>query len=342
MFANVTRGCGVIRSVCSGRQVRTFQSVATHQTMRAIQVSEFGDPEVLKYVDDAALLEAVDSKQVLVGMVAAGVNPVDTYIRAGAYARTPPLPYTPGSDGAGKVLKIGDAVDSVQVGERVFVSLGPDGAPGGTYASCVRAPASCVGRLPERLTFQQGAGVGVPYFTAWHALMQRAGASKDCKVLIHGASGAVGLAAVQIAKFHGMSVIGTAGSEDGLRLVREQGADHVFNHRTPSYTKEIVQASGGGVDVILEMLANVNLARDLEMLQFRGRVIVIGSRGSITIDPRMTMAKESSIMGCALAATTKADWEEIRPRVLEGLEAGWLTPVVAKAYPLEQAEHGPP
>ncbi|XP_043235805.1 quinone oxidoreductase-like isoform X2 [Amphibalanus amphitrite] len=308
---------------------------AVRRIMRAIQVFEFGGPEVLKYSAEVVAPEITAPNQVLVGIASVGVNPVETYIRAGA--REHPLPYIPGSDGAGKVLQVGEDVNGLQVGQRVFLCRGPDGGPSGTYASCTVAPASCVRPLPDRLTFQQGAGVGIPYFTAWHALMQRAAAGRGSRVLVHGASGAVGLAAVQIARHHGMLVMGTAGTEEGMKLVQEQGAEHVFNHRTPGYTQEILAASNGGVDVILEMLANVNLATDLTLLRFRGRVVVIGSRGSIQIDPRLTMGPETSIMGCALAAVTKEEWEELDLRIGEGLEAGWMTPIVDKTYPLEQA-----
>jgi len=290
----------------------------------------------LKYVEDAVTPVITSSNQVLVGVVCAGLNPVDTYIRAGQYGQLP-LPYTPGSDASGRVLAVGDGVSGLQAGQRVYVSKGPDGDHSGACASHLLAPEASVNPLPDRLTFQQGAGVGVPYFTAWHALLQRAGAKTGDNVLIHGASGAVGLAAAQIAKHHGMTVFGTAGTAEGLELVRAQGADHVFNHRTPGYAGQIGAASGGGVDVILEMLANVNLVTDLELLKFRGRVVVIGARGNIDFSPRLTMGKETSIMGCALASTTKDEWAEVRQRVTEGLEAGWLTPVVDKVYPLQKA-----
>ncbi len=162
--------------------------------MKAIRVDEFGEPEVMRLVEQADL-KASDEK-ILVRLHAAGVNPVDTYIRAGAYARTPQLPYTPGSDGAGVVAAIGPGVDTVKPGERVFLS----GAITGTYAELAICAPEQVHPLPEVATFAQGAALGVPYATAYRALFQRGGVRADETVLVHGASGGVGTAAVELAR----------------------------------------------------------------------------------------------------------------------------------------------
>ncbi|KAK1879754.1 Quinone oxidoreductase [Dissostichus eleginoides] len=194
--------------------------------MRAISVREFGSPSVLRLTE--LPVPQPGPGQVLIRVHACGVNPVETYIRAGTYPRKPPLPYTPGTDVAG-------VVDS--------------------YAEFSVAAEQCVHRLPDALHFTQGAAIGVPYFTAYRALVHKAHTQPGETVLIHGASG------------------GEA-------------------------------TEGRGVDVILEMLSNVNLSKDLQMVADGGRVAVIGCRGSIEINPRDTMAKESCIMGVALFFAT--------------------------------------
>ena len=192
--------------------------------------------------------------------------------------------------------------------------------------------------LPERVSFAQGAGVFIPYGTAYRALFQRARAVAGETVLVHGASGGVGVAAVQIARASGLTVIGTAGSEKGRELVAEQGAHHVVDHRAPKYLEQILGLTDGcGVDVILEMLANVNLGKDLGLLAERGRVVVIGSRGTVEIDPRATMGRDASILGMVLAKTPEPEMASIHAALAAGLENGTLRPVVGREMPLADA-----
>jgi NADPH2:quinone reductase len=195
-----------------------------------------------------------------------------------------------------------------------------------------------VQRLPVRATFQQGAAIGVPYGTAWRALFLKTRARPGEAVLVHGASGGVGTAAVQLARAHGMRVIGTAGTDEGLRLVREQGAHEVLNHREPDYlTKIPALTNGRGADVILEMMANVNLDRDLDVLASHGRIMVIGNRGRVEIDPRKMMGKDGAILGMTLFNTTREEFVEIHAGLVAGLENGTVNPVIRKEMPLEQA-----
>jgi NADPH2:quinone reductase len=155
-------------------------------------------------------------------------------------------------------------------------------------------------------------------------------------VLVHGATGAVGIACIQFGRAAGMKVIGTGGTEKGRAMVTEQGAHHVVDHRAPEYEKEIMEITGGrGVDLITEMLANVNLAKDLTMLAPRGgRVVVIGNRGTIEINPRDAMSRESAILGMTLFAATDADLVEIHAAIAAGLQKGTLRPVVGQEFPL--------
>jgi len=186
--------------------------------MKAIRVDQFGEPDVLRLADLPVPQPAVG--QVLVRVFAVGVNPVETYIRSGNYARKPALPYTPGSDAAGIVEVVGNEVTAFKQGDRVYT----DGSLTGSYAEFALCDLSQVHPLPANISFSQGAALGVPYATAYRALFQRGQARAGESVLVHGASGGVGIAAVQLARAHGMNVLGTAGTERGLQLVLEQGA----------------------------------------------------------------------------------------------------------------------
>jgi NADPH2:quinone reductase len=300
--------------------------------MKAIRVHQFGGPEVLKLEDVPT--PKPDAGQVLVRVRAVGVNPYDTYMRAGTYAIKPPLPYTPGSDAAGTVEAVGAGVTKVKPGDRVYTARTLTGA----YAEYTLALEDQVNRLPDNISFEQGAGVWVPYATAYHALHHFANARAGETILVHGASGGVGTAAVQMSRAIGMTVFGTAGTDKGLELVKREGAHQTFNHRKDGYHDEIMKASvGRGVDVILEMLANVNLGGDLKMLALQGRVVVIGSRGDVTITPRDLMARRASVRAFTLWAALPAEVAEIHAGLYAGLANGTLRPVVGKTFPLAEA-----
>jgi len=300
--------------------------------MKAIRVQQFGDPQVLQVQDVAAPI--AKDEEVLVSVKAAGVNPVDTYIRSGTYAVKPPLPYTPGMDAAGIVEAVGPTVRDIRPGDRVYCA----GTITGAYAEKVLCLASQVHRLPEGVSFAQGAAVGVPYVTAYRALIQKAKARAGQTVLVHGASGGVGIAAVQIARSLGMTVIATAGSDKGRRLAAEQGAHHVMDHNDPTHGQSLRQVSAGrGADVILEMLANVNLATDLEVVAAGGTIVVIGNRGAIEINPRLLMGKDASIVGMVVLNAPAADLASIHAALYAGLENKTLRPVIAAEIPLSDA-----
>ena len=300
--------------------------------MKAIQVQEFGGPEVLKLEDVPT--PVAGPGQVIVRVHAAGVNPVDAYIRAGRHAVRPQLPYTPGMDAAGLVEAVGHGVTRFKVGDRVYTAR----TVSGSYAEKALCLETQVHVLAERVSFEQGAAVGVPYATAYRGLFQRANARPGEVVLIHGASGGVGTAAVQLARAGGLTVIGTGGTEKGRALVAEQGAHHVLDHNSPNYIEQIGELTNGrGVNVILEMLANVNLAKDLGLLAPRGRVVVIGNRGTIEIDPRVAMTKDASILGMSLLHASPDEIASAHAALAAGLESGTLRPVVGEKIPLAEA-----
>src|SRR5882762_7816047 len=300
--------------------------------MKAILVHEFGGPEVLKLEELPTPRPAAG--QVLVRIHAVGVNPYDTYMRSGLYPVKPALPYTPGSDAAGIVEAVGEGVTKVKKGDRVYTAKTLTGA----YAEYALTLESQVHPLPAKITFAQGAAIWVPYGTAYHALYHSAGARAGETLLIHGASGGVGIAAAQMARAMGMTVLGTAGTDKGLELAKREGAHNVFNHTKPDYREQIMKTTGGlGVNVILEMLANVNLGHDLKLLAREGRVIVIGSRGDVTISPRDIMSRHGSIRAFAIWGITEAEEKEIHAGILAGLENGTQRPVVGKELPLAEA-----
>jgi NADPH2:quinone reductase len=264
---------------------------------------------------------------------AVGVNPVETYIRAGKYPNIF-VPFTPGTDAAGEVAKTGALAQNVPVGARVYTS----GSVTGAYANMTICDAADVHPLPDRVSFAEGAALGIPYSTAWRALFQRARAVPGETVLVHGATGGVGTAAVQLARAAGLTVIGTAGSDKGAQLISDLGASHVLNHRLSDYLTDVLKITDNhGADIILEMLANANLGKDLGVLARQGRVIVIGSRGRVEIDARELMARDAEIRGLLLFNASAKDRAAIHAALRAGLESGTVKPVIARELPLAEA-----
>lgn len=299
--------------------------------MKAIRVHQFGEPDVLK------LEEIPDPRpgfgQVVVRIRAAGVNPVETYVRAGRYGPRQ-FPYTPGSDAAGTIDSVGDGVKKFKPADRVYVA----GSISGTYAELALCDEAKVHLLPPKITFESGAALGVPAATAYRALFHRAAAQPGETVLIHGATGGVGLCAVQFARAFGLTIIATGGSDKGRALVIREGAYYVLDHHAPDYLKQLMSLTGDrGVDIIIEMLANVNLANDLTVLAKKGRVIVVGSRGKIEIDPRDTMVRDADIRGMTLFNLNDAEYRGIHAAIVAHLENGTLRPIIDEQMPLADA-----
>lgn len=300
--------------------------------MKAIRVNEHGGPEVMRLESIPDL--SAGPGQLLIEVRAAGVNPVDTYIRAGWYPIRKSLPYTPGLDAAGTILQLGHGIEQFKPADRVFVC----GSLTGTYAEQTLCRPQQVHRLPDGTDFAQGAALGVPYGTACRALFGRARAVAGQTVLVHGASGGVGIAAVQLAAAEGLTVIATAGSEQGRTLAAEHGARHTLDHNDPAHFDAVRQLTDDrGADIVLEVLADVNLDRDLDIVAPGGCVVVIGSRGRIEIDPRKTMARDIAILGMSLMNAPEHERAEIYDRIRRGLQNKSLNPVIARKLPLEDA-----
>ena len=303
--------------------------------MKAIRQHTFGEPEVLQIEDIAD--PQPGSGQVVVRLHAIGINPVETYIREGIYAK-PPTPLCLGSDGAGVIESTGANVTEVAVGDRVYIA----GSVTGTYAEKALCDVSNVYPLPERASFAQGAAINVPYGTAYQALFHRGRAVAGETVFVHGASGGVGIAAVQLARAAGMQVIGSAGTDRGLDLVLAQGAHHVLDHTEDGYLAKLQElTSGRGVNVILEMLANVNLGEDLNFLARGGRVVLIGNRGEnnqgrVEINPRAAMARDADILGMTLYNASVQQQRSLHAAIVAGLANGTLQPVIGQEFSLEE------
>jgi NADPH2:quinone reductase len=304
--------------------------------MKAILAREFGGPDVLK-LDDVPDPVAGPG-QVLVRIHAVGVNPYDTYMLSGTYATKPALPYSPGADAAGVVEAVGAGVAGIRPGERVYIGGTAAYRSYGAYAQKAVCEPPQVHPLPGRLTFAQGAAINVPYVTAWRAIHDRARVQPGETVLIHGASGGVGLAATEIARAWGANVIGTASTEEGLAAVTAQGALAAFNHRDADYLDRVRDLTAGrGPDVILESLANVNLDHDLGVAAPGGRIVVIGNRGRTEIDARKAMGKDLTVLGMSMWNIPPADLARIHAGLGAGFSTGALTPMVAVELPLAEA-----
>jgi len=286
------------------------------QVMRAIRVTQFGRPEVMKLEVNYPVPQ-VKENEVLVRVHASGINPVDTYIRAGTYTKLPPLPYTPGKDGAGVVAGLGAGVAGFTVGQRVFFSKN---CREGSLAEYVAVPHTGVFPLHEKLSFSEGASLAIPYFTAHRALFLKGLGAPGKRVLVHGGSGAVGQAVLQLAR---------------------AGAARVYCHREADYMAAMKAGEPEGFDIIIEMLANANVNADLSVLRPRGCVVVVGCRGDAPVfSPRLMMAPETSIVGCAFASATPEEKQQSASAVLAAIEEGCVQPRVSKTYSMEQAAQG--
>jgi NADPH2:quinone reductase len=304
--------------------------------MKAIRVHKYGGPEVLKIEEFPMPQPSPD--QVLVRIHAVGVNPYETYIRSGMYASAPGVnsqpPYTPGRDAAGVIEEVGSNVTSVKTGDRVYISFTSTGA----YAEYCLCGANDVHPLPDNTSFAQGSALATPYVTAYRALFQLAQAVPGQNLLVHGGSGGVGIAATQMGRAAGLTVFATAGTPKGRKLVLANGAHHVLNHHETGYLEKALELTGNkGFDVIIEMAAKINLAKDLTALAKRGRVIVVGSRGPIEINPRDLMQRDGQILAMLLFNASPAERMSAHAAIIAGLENGTLRPVIGRIFPLEKA-----
>ncbi|KAE8739863.1 hypothetical protein FOCC_FOCC014620 [Frankliniella occidentalis] len=314
-------------------QFSVVHSSSIRHLMRAVQIHQFGGPEVLQ-VNNVEVPEEKEN-EVLVEVKRCGINPVDVYTREGGFAVLPTLPLILGKEVSGVVVRKGRNVTKFKEGDRVYCCLPWNGG----YAENVVCSQDHTFILSNKLSFSQGAGMYVPYFTAYRALVIKCQMKKGEKVLVHGASGAVGIAAVQLAKQTGLCVVGTAGTEAGLEIVKKAGADYVFNHREEDHLKKAYEITEGkGFDVLLENMAHVNLGNDLMVLSQKARLAVVGSRNEVTIVPRHLIYTEAMVVGIKLLANTQEEMQEIGNVLLKGADEGWVNPIVDREFDLDSAK----
>ncbi|GMR34326.1 hypothetical protein PMAYCL1PPCAC_04521, partial [Pristionchus mayeri] len=298
-------------------------------TMRGAVVTSFGEPDVIKTSNDLPLPATTQPDQILIDVHAAGVNPVDTHIRAGRFNPKPALPYVPGIDGSGVVREVGAAVTHVRVGDSVWFYVWT-GATAEVVATAHAYP------LPKGLSFVEGACLGLPYSIANRALFTKGNIKKGDRVLIHGASGGVGLAACQLAAFAGASlVVGTAGTEPGLAEVKRYTVASVigsYDWKSKSGQKKVPDS---GFDLIIEMAADSNIVVDLDLLAHGGRLGIIGGKGAVTIPLATFKDKETTSFGVVAYRATK-EYHAACAKTLDRLFAETeYRPVCNKTYKLE-------
>lgn len=304
--------------------------------MKAIQIETFGGPEVLK---TAEVIEPTpNADEVKVKLYAAGINPSESYTISGTYAyNVPDLPYIPGKDGAGIIEEVGPGVENVKVGDRVYLNASSANRNTGTYAEKVVIDAKNVYPLPDHMTLNEGAALGIPAFTAYQALNLKAKIKAGEFVMIHGASGAVGTMAVQMAKAMGAIVIGTSSTEKGRAEIIKLGADYAIPHVTEENKKALLEITDQkGPDVIIEFLANVNLETDTKVIADFGRIIVVGSRGEIEFTPRNLMSNEATVTGMAFTQPTPETMYEITHGVTALIDSKFLKPVIGRKFTLDE------
>lgn len=307
--------------------------------MLAYAIHQFGHPVQLSPEEVPPPSPAAG--EILVEVQAAGLNPVDGYIASGTYALRPELPFVPGLDGAGIVRESRDSGGAFKEGDRVFFHLPAPGA----LANQVVVPETNLGILPSSFSFAEGAALGIPALTAGYTLFYLAGLQEGATVFIHGGSGAVGLAATEWLRAANQNqakrpyrIISSAGTPEGLAMLRHRPGVEVVNHHQPDYREEILELTEGrGVDCLLEMNAHLHLNHDLDLLAPRGRIMVIGNQGEISINPRRLMVKLGEIRGVTLFHAEPEQRRHLIREISRLTAQGYLRPWIGRTIPATRA-----
>lgn len=304
--------------------------------MKAIQINEFGGPEVLKTVEIDEPYPNED--EVKVKVFVTGLNPSEAYTITGTYGyNVPNLPYVPGYDATGVIEEVGSSVNHFKKGDRVFLSAFSAERNTGTYAEKVVTDAKNVFRLPDNISFKEGAALGIPVFTAYKAIFLKANVRAGETVLVHGASGSVGSMAVQMARAIGATVIGTSSTEEGRQTILDLGADHAMDHISEDNKEELLNITNEqGPDVIIEMLANANLETDMQVIVKYGRIIIVGSRDTIEVNPRNLMTSEAIVTGMTFTYPTQKEMKEMQYGVNALLEIGAIRSLIGNEFTLDE------
>lgn len=306
--------------------------------MRAVVCDRLGDPSVLK-IEERPIPQP-GSADVLVKVGAASVNFPDVLMLSAGYQHKPELPFVPGMEGAGTVAAVGAEVKDWAAGDKVIFGVRPGAMA--EYASVT--PAGSLMRLPEGWSFAEGSAFRVGATTAFHSLVHRAGLARGETLLVHGASGGVGMAAVQLGKHLGARVIATGGDDARLAVVKANGADDVVNYRTADFVAVVKELTGGkGVDVVYDPVGGEVLEKSIRAAAYGARLLVVGftSGGPSKLMSNHILIKGLSVLGVRAGETIRRhspelgrDYIEELPR-LAGL--GVMRPHISHRFPMEHA-----
>jgi len=301
--------------------------------MKAMRAHQFGGPDQLKLED--APEPQTQAGQVIIRVRAAGINPADL-VRLSGRLGSPPLPYIPGTDVCGEVESLGAGVSNLKRGQRVFGR-----ALTGGYAEKTCLAAEEAVPLPANLSFDEGAAIPIPFYTAYHGLHNKAAMKSGESVLVSAGGGGVGVAAIQLARLAGARVITTVGSREKAERVAALGAHVAVNYKEQDFVAEVQKFTDNkGIDVIIENVAADNLAKDFLAAALRARIVVIGTgtgkAGDASFPVFAALMKDVTMLGMSLINAGAAITE--MARVLSGLfSEGKLKAVVSKSYPLADA-----
>ena len=315
---------------------------------------EPGDPDVLIYED--APDPEINDDEALVHVQACALNHLDLFVRAGAIPGLE-MPHIPGSDMAGLIEDVGANVDGFQAGDRVTVNpslscgdceycrMGEDSLCAsfaiigehvdGGYAELVKVPARNLMKMPDDFSFEEAAAAPLTFLTAWRMLITRARLRAGEDILILGASGGVGTAAVQIAKLAGARVFVTAGSDEKLQRLEELGADELINYKDVDFSKDVYKrTSKRGVDVVVENVGEATFKGSVRALRKGGRLVTCGAttgpKGEV--DLRLLFWNQLELIGSTMG--TRAEFDTVMDLVWQRK----LTPIVHKTFPLSEAQ----
>lgn len=306
-------------------------------TMRQVVFAGSGGPEVIQW--EMAPVPRPGAGQVLVEVVAAGVNRPDCLQRAGGYPPPPGATAVPGLEIAGRVVALGAGVASLAVGDEVCALV----ISGGYAEYCIAEAPLCL-PIPKPLSLIEAAGLPENYFTVYDNVFTRGRLAKGETILVHGGSSGIGSTAIQLAHHAGARVIATAGSDDKCAFCKELGADEAINYRAADFVDEVKRLTDGqGADVILDMVGGPYVQRNLACLAFEGRLVQIAflQPSRVDIDLLPVMLRRLTFTGSTLrprsVALKAAIADHLRRDVWPMLEAGTIRPVIHATFPLEQA-----
>jgi NADPH:quinone reductase len=305
--------------------------------VKAVRIHEYGGPDVLRYEDVDT--PAPGPAQVLVRLRAAAVNQVDIAVRRNSFPTPKEPPKTIGSDGAGVVEAVGSEVAGVAPGDEVFFTGLGIGSEGSYAEYALVAPVQTVSK-PPGISFEEAAALGLVFATAWYGLVHRAVLAAGETVLVQGAAGGVGSAAVQLAQARGARVLATVSSADDAERVRALGADEAIDRKTTDVAAEVRRLTDGkGVDVVIELVLSANLATDLAVIARGGRIVGIGGgpEPTVTFPTGPAIGADASLLFANSGNAGRAGTAEILTEVAALVAAGKLRPVVGRVLPLAQA-----